>query len=44
MALHEQCGFRLAGTLPQTGFKFGQWLDLAFYQLILDTPPAPVDG
>ncbi|EMC9721157.1 TPA: GNAT family N-acetyltransferase, partial [Acinetobacter baumannii] len=26
------------------GFKFGQWLDAAFYQLILNTPFEPVDG
>jgi L-amino acid N-acyltransferase len=42
--LHEQLGFRHAGTLPQVGFKFGRWLDLAFYQLLLDTPETPVDG
>ncbi|EPL4471466.1 GNAT family N-acetyltransferase, partial [Acinetobacter baumannii] len=24
--------------------KFGQWLDAAFYQLVLDTPFEPVDG
>lgn len=44
IALHEQLGFRHVGTLPQTGFKFGRWLDLAFYQLTLDTPVEPVDG
>jgi phosphinothricin acetyltransferase len=26
------------------GFKFGRWLDLAFWQLTLDTPAEPVDG
>lgn len=44
IALHEALGFRLVGTLPQVGFKFGRWLDLAFYQLLLDTPMQPVDG
>lgn len=44
IALHEQLGFRHVGTLPQVGFKFGRWLDLAFYQLLLDTPVQPVDG
>lgn len=44
IALHERLGFRHVGTLPQVGFKFGQWLDLAFYQLLLDTPVNPVDG
>lgn len=44
IALHEQLGFRRVGTLPQVGFKFGRWLDLALYQLLLDTPAQPVDG
>lgn len=44
IALHERLGFRHVGTLPQVGFKFGRWLDLAFYQLLLDTPLHPVDG
>lgn len=44
IALHEKLGFRHVGTLPEVGFKFGRWLDLAFYQLILDTPAHPVDG
>lgn len=44
VALHERLGFKHAGTLPQVGFKFGRWLDLAFYQLVLDTPVQPVDG
>lgn len=44
IALHEQLGFKLVGTLPQVGFKFGRWLDLAFYQLLLDTPTHPIDG
>jgi L-amino acid N-acyltransferase len=44
IALHERLGFRLAGTLPQVGFKFGRWLDLSFFQLLLETPAHPVDG
>ncbi|HKX43940.1 MAG TPA: GNAT family N-acetyltransferase [Burkholderiaceae bacterium] len=44
IALHERLGFKHVGTLPQVGFKFGRWLDLAFYQLILETPADPVDG
>jgi len=42
--LHEKLGFEHAGTIRQAGFKFGNWLDLAFYQLILKTPADPVDG
>jgi len=44
IALHRRLGFRHVGTLPQVGFKFGRWLDLAFFQLLLDTPATPVDG
>ncbi|MBM3387137.1 MAG: N-acetyltransferase family protein [Betaproteobacteria bacterium] len=44
IALHQRLGFRHVGTLPQVGFKFGRWLDLAFYQLLLETPLNPVDG
>lgn len=41
--LHEKEGFRLIGVMPQVGFKFGKWLDAAFYQLILNTPEHPID-
>jgi len=44
IALHESLGFTHCGTIPQVGFKFGRWLDLSFYQLILPTPRQPVDG
>ncbi|MCS6456962.1 GNAT family N-acetyltransferase, partial [Burkholderia thailandensis] len=42
--LHTRLGFTHAGTLAQVGFKFGRWLDAAFYQLTLDTPDQPQDG
>ena len=44
IAFHEQLGFSHAGTIKHAGFKFGRWLDLAFYQLILETPDEPIDG
>ena len=44
IALHERMGFVRVGLMPQVGFKFGRWLDLALYQLLLDTPTEPVDG
>jgi phosphinothricin acetyltransferase len=44
ISLHEKVGFTHAGTIAQAGFKFGRWLDLALYQLILKTPDHPVDG
>ena len=44
IALHQSLGFAHAGTVLQAGFKFGRWLDLGFYQLLLDTPEVPRDG
>lgn len=44
IALHKKLGFTCNGILPQVGFKFGRWLDLALYQKILATPEHPVDG
>ena len=44
IALHRKLGFVHAGTIEQAGFKFGRWLDLAFYQLTLETPLTPIDG
>lgn len=32
MALHEHCGFRLAGRLTQVGRKFDRWLDTTVFQ------------
>lgn len=39
--LHENEGFVLIGIMKETGYKFGKWLDTAFYQLILKTPENP---
>ena len=39
--LHEKEGFEFCGLIKQAGYKFGKWLDLAFYQLILKTPEFP---
>jgi len=44
IALHRKLGFSYSGTIRHAGYKFGRWLDLAFYQLILDTPARPVEG
>jgi L-amino acid N-acyltransferase YncA len=44
IALHERLGFTHAGTIMHAGFKFGRWLDLSFYQLLLPTPERPIDG
>jgi phosphinothricin acetyltransferase len=37
IALHEKLGFTLAGTLKEAGFKFDRWLDVRFYQRILES-------
>ena len=44
ISMHAKLGFVYAGTIKHAGFKFGRWLNLSFYQLILDTPENPVDG
>ena len=41
--LHERLGFVYSGMIRQAGYKFGEWLDLSFYQLILNTPEFPVE-
>ena len=35
IALHERAGFRHAGLLPATGFKFGRWIDSVLMQRAL---------
>jgi L-amino acid N-acyltransferase len=44
IALHEAQGFVHAGTIRDAGYKFGRWLDLAFYQKVLKGPQRPVEG
>ncbi|AXV80274.1 GNAT family N-acetyltransferase [Ralstonia solanacearum] len=44
IGLHMRLGFVHAGTIREAGFKFGRWLDAAFYQLNLEMPAQPVDG
>jgi len=43
IVLHEQLGFVHAGTVRETAWKFGRWLDLAFYQLLLAGPAKPIE-
>jgi phosphinothricin acetyltransferase len=43
MKLHENEGFVLSGIMKKVGYKFGQWLDAAFYQLLLKTPENPTE-
>jgi L-amino acid N-acyltransferase YncA len=39
--LHQSFGFEEVAHFRQVGFKFGNWLDLKFFELILDTPEHP---
>lgn len=41
IALHEKLGFTACGHIREAGYKFGRWLDLALYQLVLKTPARP---
>ena len=42
--MHEKIGFKYSGIVTKAGFKFGKWLDLAFYQLNLTGPEMPLEG
>lgn len=44
VALHRSLGFSQCASIKHAGFKFGRWLDLEFYQLLLPTPEQPSDG
>ncbi|WP_055071404.1 GNAT family N-acetyltransferase [Clostridium massiliamazoniense] len=41
--MHEKMGFKYSGIVTKAGFKFGKWLDLAFYQLNLVGPKVPTE-
>ena len=36
VALHKACGFEHVGTMREVGFKFDQWVDVEWYQRMLD--------
>ncbi|MFM7606755.1 MAG: N-acetyltransferase family protein [Prosthecobacter sp.] len=38
IALHAKAGFESCGHIRHAGYKFGRWLDLALYQLVLPVP------
>lgn len=41
--MHENFGFIYSGTITKAGYKFGKWLNLAFYQLELTGPKEPIE-
>jgi L-amino acid N-acyltransferase len=44
LRLHRSFGFEEVAHFREVGYKFGQWLDLKFLELILGTPVSPVEG
>ena len=41
LRFHERLGFVEVARMPQTGQKFGRWLDLVLVQLMLDERETP---
>jgi phosphinothricin acetyltransferase len=41
--MHEKLGFSHTGIIHKAGYKFGEWLDLSFYELQLDGPKEPTE-
>jgi L-amino acid N-acyltransferase len=41
--MHESFGFTEVANFKEVGFKFGKWLDLKFFELMLLTPQNPVE-
>jgi L-amino acid N-acyltransferase YncA len=35
VALHEKLGFRKVAQFPEVGFKFGRWIDVGYWQLLM---------
>jgi len=35
VALHEKLGFTKVGEFREVGFKFGRWIDVAYWELLL---------
>jgi phosphinothricin acetyltransferase len=35
VALHEKCGFKKVAHLSEVGFKFGRWIDVGYWQVLL---------
>jgi L-amino acid N-acyltransferase len=39
MRLHEALGFTKVAHFREVGFKFGRWLDVAYFEKLLEPPP-----
>jgi L-amino acid N-acyltransferase YncA len=44
VGLHARCGFRMIGTHPNVGLKFGRWLDTVMMQLELGEGAGSIPG
>lgn len=44
IALHQAFGYTEVAHFKEVGYKFGRWLDLKFYQLVLQGPADPEEG
>lgn len=44
IALHEALGFEKAAHFREVGFKHGLWVDVGYWQKILDPAPGPKSG
>ena len=44
LRLHARFGFVKVGQFREVGHKFGRWLDVAYLELLLDTPDDPNIG
>ena len=40
VALHEKFGFERVAWFREVGFKFDQWIDVAYWEKFLSPPPA----
>jgi L-amino acid N-acyltransferase YncA len=38
IALHEKLGFKKVAHFPEVGWKFNQWIDVGYWELILGQP------
>ena len=41
VALHERFGFRPSGVFRQVGYKFERWVDVGYWELVLDSCELP---
>jgi L-amino acid N-acyltransferase len=40
--LHQSLGFKEVANFKEVGYKFGRWLDLKFFELLIDNNPGPI--